>query len=1667
MKRTRKGLLLGLVMLVAAVCMLFAACGSNKIKLSFDTAGGPAVESVELNAGEAYTLPTPVWEGHSFEGWYADSAYTGSPVTAVTAEKNTTYYAKWEQMYAITLELSGGSLGGTTTLYVKEGTNVSAFMKDYVPTLQDHEFGEWLVGGTPLSAGYVLTKDGITLTAHYKVAYTVELYLQKLENGSEYERAENDYVGYEYAGAEFAPAPEVQGFSVAPHEGSVSSKVLSENASENKFTLYMNRQEFTLVLESNYPAEAGLEAERVVTGNLYGAEFELPVPFTAEGYCLVGWSPDSTGEVKYRSAYMDSVLRNATVGSDPYKTEAHGVLYAVWEKGYSDMFGGDDYIFHFAEDAEEIYLLRGGVMFAGTYSTRTEIFRFITGSGDNETIILQGKLNADGTFSYLDEDRAGFTYYYFKNGVGRDNRYRIKLDGYNGITYIDTDGTLDKESKGSYTIGEDGLYNVTYTEGPLQGQSFVYALSSGGRNGAIFMVRDEEEFGWGAIPRGTVNTTEGSRSEGTLTYYTSAYSLTLNGFGNAVYAAPSGNQSYYYLREDDVITVMNSMGVAQFEARLPTIQGRRAYLLDVTYENGAEKLKLDGMYQATYTDANGAATEGTYTLYSSMFGTLVQFFYQVSDATRTTIESRLFLARTETETVIGEDGESQRVYHYYFDEEPLSYTEYRYLEGGSILSTLITVVNDKEEGKATVYGYSATGYVPVLYGNVTEGTEEGLYVFTVTDVNEDAVLVSQPFDVASVKAFVFSTDLVISSSGSAYSVVYWYSMTTEAGTDKYDVRYTAADGSTLVTVRGFGVYTPADGEPITGVLTTSNGITSLYNAVAQEAYYFELHDDETTPTFTLLTGFVGSLNVLLANGNVSSNERLTFNGKGGAVYAVTTTGDEGSTTVEHEGTYTDTGKPTEFGLTVYQFTATDGTSFRFAIVSADGSTAYFAKFNEETNGTYTSDAGTLILDGFSFLASYTDAAGTALSGIYAVSGENVIQMIASDNRLYYFDLKSGNSFTVRDEVYGSYFYVNNRSIGELAFHFDGYGHLSGMSSSEDVTLFENGTYEKLEDGNYRLTYTLDGQPHSLVGWVGTITISSTEYNAFYALYDEIVMSYVNEEDWSVLVLDNRGNATKYNEDGTIETGNYTLVTDTMLYYVNSAGSDACIYLYDRQKRTANPIKFTERAYYTEDFAALLFTSYGFMIMDGETRYYYNVDEDGDVLLYLRDDDDPAANKYGFVEKDFFGRFTDEKEIEGKKYYRSSSMKLLFTRKEESKAKYPVPTTDNQMLSLGQLEFSPTGSAEFTDSDASIWLGEQKVDCTVSRVLLEDGTYQMYVGIQNFVFEIDVTFRGDYEDEASEYEVTAMRTERTFYSYTYLYYLLNYLMQGYVIPNTFGVITLVTEFDDTGTAGTPQATGVFGLDSGFVDSKGELISFENVGYTTEGGVYSVSCTGSDGFTYNLHFSPDNTFYSYLGLFGYRVDAFTRTETLEADGYTVTAERVLSTERINLSAGGYWTFALSKDGQEIAYDEVYIYNGTVYYFERTREEETDKILTTKLYSIVFAQRTPEDADDTVGELEPFVSVTVTLRELKVAYTQDGQGYVEYDDKGIVLYYNGSGTYLFEEKDCQYDAATGAYTLTAGSRVFTVTIDSETNVATVIESAAPSQSESGDGEETEQAD
>ena len=148
---------------------------TEKVSITFETNGGAAIAKEEVEKGSEYTLPEPTKEDGEFEGWYLNADFSGEKVEKITPETDTTVYAKWAQLYLLTLDLNGGTLSGGNTVRLKSGANVYNAVKDLQPTKTDAQFGAWTQDGTEISSSLTMPESALTLTAKYKTEYTVEI----------------------------------------------------------------------------------------------------------------------------------------------------------------------------------------------------------------------------------------------------------------------------------------------------------------------------------------------------------------------------------------------------------------------------------------------------------------------------------------------------------------------------------------------------------------------------------------------------------------------------------------------------------------------------------------------------------------------------------------------------------------------------------------------------------------------------------------------------------------------------------------------------------------------------------------------------------------------------------------------------------------------------------------------------------------------------------------------------------------------------------------------------------------------------------------------------------------------------------------------------------------------------------------------------------------------------------------------------------------------------------------------------------------------------------------------------------------------------------------------------------------------------------------------------
>lgn len=1636
MKNLTKNLLLVfLTVIVAATALLAVGCGGKKAELSFETNGVSSMETVEVKKETTYALTEPVHDTtYSFEGWYLTADFRGSPVTEVTVTEDMTVYAKWEKLYALTLNLEGGSLSKETTLYLKKGVKISDALQGYEPTKTGYKFGAWYNGDSELNKNLRMGETAVTLTAKYKVPYTVETYKQNATLTG-YDKTEE--VKYDYVGKTVKAEDALTGFALVDTENSKNSLVVSENAANNVVKAYYNRNKVSVFFNSNNPD--GSASRTVSLDAYYGVETKVPEAsyFTFAGYLLKGWA-DSTGNLLYESNFLQRKVENNNE-LDSFLFEKSMSLYAVWERGYTDIFGGVDNVFVFntkdeyGDDAKVVYLSRGGFFFEGTY-VNTPAYNIVFDINDENKLFVKTH-DASYTFVYADSNRNA-TYNRFVNGTGIDKNETLEFDNYNGVTY-----TSLSTSKGTYLVVEDEVYGevyqLTFTEGELAGSVYMAYLTKY-ENDNIFFFRNDEDVELGKLTKYAVY-------DGQLISYR-IYQVEFDGYFTAKYYSDLSDatayETYSYFRNGDTYTLYS--GQTQIVIKVTKQNGQNVYFdynktLDRTIENAdGTKLTLNGLCNLTYNDGTKELS-GIYSTASSVFGG-----YIVSAKFDNGSTSK-FLVKSYTESSETEGEEA--VVKYSFTKKLDTYKEYYYADNGTAYLAPLIVVDDEKEGWASLYGYMLLSLTERTYAKVAEGqyiaTEfsdlntGSLVVYTLTVNDADRVdpapnVYELFFDLTTVKTIVFSLD----SQTFPYSLAYWYQVTDLDGntTTLFNESYKNGDETLVMlgqrqvnnnALSSIALYTKGC-EVTLGI--TSESVTSgtskedhykktsclatFYDGRTYQ--YLELNHKDYTFVTLQHTPYVA---YDYMGGNADGTVYIFFDGKGNATYTkVTLDKDKNVTDTQTiQGKAVDTNKVSlVLEAPVFKFVSNEGEEeLSFAFIRFTNSNYVFYStynFTDELYGglEYTNEnGGYLKLDGFGYYGAYTSAEGDEYRGYYSINGNEVSLLSLTTVYRYFFFKMNGNNFAVRgDEYAGSensayIIFDNQRMVGQYIF-FDGFGNaklftFTTNDEGESVRSYidENATYT-VKDGVITVNYT-DGEARTYVGKVSTFTLSGSNYLSFeLTRTSDIIKAYVDKSEWSVLVLDDIGRAVRYHDKGETETGTYKLITETLMYYVNDAGTDACIYKFDPAKGTIILCETRPYSYYSQDLDTLTFTKYGFVIENGEFAYYYTADKDG-VTLYHYDPDGENPNDYGFVQENF-GKLDETISYKSTSYYRHGLGSLIFNRHADNADKYPVRGSQ-----IKKLEFSPVGGESYVTT-AKITLSKEGAEDSVVECYVMKDADGMHLLYDNFKFDITLNYGGT-EESNSTYAIGSMVWGNTAYAYGYISQYFYYLLFGYAPANDYGTISFINEYNEKGEVVKEYATAKFGEILGYVDSESNAFTFDEeqkYEYDSTTGNYTVTKTMADGYEYQLIFQTSTQY----GISYFMTLAFVRVENLATDDYTVTVKRVIASDRY--AVGSYWDISLKEGETAVAYTEAYIistkivsFDGGIAYVVRECDDTTGKVTKSTHYYIALTEKTDGSVEGSTDKVNLYEKVAVTKTENTVYYTEDGKRFIEvYNDNVLSL-------------------------------------------------------------------
>lgn len=1684
MKKFRVFLLLLAVVLTLG---LMAACkdtpkeptSGGQVKLTLVANDGSEAEVKSVEKAQSYTLPTPTRSGYAFSGWYLNEDLSGDAVTSVKPDADMTVYAKWEKLYTLTLDPNGGTIS-TTTLQLKAGEKLADKLASLIPTKENSRFGMWLLAGEELDADAVMGTTDMTLVAKYMTKYYIHVFLQKetLDGYTESSEVREDYA---YVGEEFTASAEITGYTVTDTNDSVSKLVISDDITKNVFRLYFNRNTYSLTFVSNYPDGSG--EQRKTERLIYGVKTALPfVTFEMDGYFLEGWALTADGEIKYSSHLMDGHLYNGTTPSvEELTADGDVTLYAVWSKGYTDLFGGSDILYVSKAEKNTVYLCRADIYFKGILNKNVILFP------DASMDFPEGRLNSDGeTFLFCDISReeVAATLYEMGAGKGLNELIKIYLDRANGITFSikkNESDTVTSDSKGEFYFDENGYMVAVFTEGEMKGQKITFVLGNitvDSQRRLAFQIRNESEIALGQILCFTVSGNQ--IVVNTDTNGNPVGDLTLNGFGVASYNQGSSTASFYYTYdvENRTITLMDSQGSVAGVLRLMEIDGKLGYMIynasiDVSYTLAdGSVLTLDGMRTATYTK-NGKTVSGFFSTKTSALGGTILSFTDADGVLHN------FMITVTTKDVLVDptnpDGDTKKEQVTTVEVLSAIYAEFYYKDSKGTYYAPLFVFDGEDFTTVTVYGYNQSKeFHKIAIGTMTYDSATGTYTFTLTQhiaLPEGVEVFNTPIDFSKVKSCV----LMLDSTATSYSIHFWLTYTDEVETVDNTVTYTGEDGSKLTIVAGLALY-EVNGKKTLGTCSVEDGLATV--AFADRTLYFDLNDEDKS--FVVYTTTTVIYYVVEKDGTINRQLYLIVDPRKGVTYNVVTVDGETKTVKSYMGTLTNTGRTSLTGFPIYSFVSdekkegTNEPAVQFEMLARTMSGKnYMFLYDKAYDGTFTSantKNGILMLDGFGFAATYTDDEGRDVIGMYQKNGDNV-QITASDGT-YNFLLKDGSCY-LRSEEYGkTYLIVDNQVFQGIYVTLDGLGGAtvfrieSGETESKVVNIDEKATYT-LKDGYILLTYKNGAAETTLNCKVGAMKSGSNVFNAIHVLHEEVIHTYVNEDDWSVLRLNSDGTAIKYLKDGAMESGTYSLITETLLYYVNDAASDAFIYVYDAENGTATPRSYTSIAYYTKELGSLLFSQYGFAIFNNNVRYYYTVDDNNNVTLYHLDENATNKNRYGYVVENF-GTLSDIKEYNGKTYYKNDGFAISFVRAEATKGLYPVLVDSQKELyaPIEKLTFAPSGSDEFSVS-GTVVINGTNYSCTVVRTIT-DGKTETYLTIGYFRFDIAISYQGTGvgSDSQSTYEVTGLSYVMTMPSYNYLYYLYYiYQMMGSSaasqFPNTYGTVTLCTEYGEDGKVTSSYLNATFGENSKYLESDGTMITTVDHAELVSLGnnYYSATFTGKDNYKYTIILT--RRAFSVFQTYGYSVYALLREETVNAnDGYQVTVSRVIASD-MNISTGAYFSFGLSKDGVALTTDNVMLNDGKLYYVVREKDEN-GKIISTAYYQLDLKEKSSEiiggEEDAKNQPLPVYESATVTKTEATTVYTADEGYYVDILPENKVLLMAQRASKDVDGKpaynsiliaECTYDAETGVYTLKA-TNDYTYTVKVTDGVATVTAEA-----------------
>ncbi|WP_341279372.1 InlB B-repeat-containing protein [Paenibacillus sp. FSL H8-0537] len=451
---------------------LYASWSRRSYTVVFNERGGTPVSSQTVGAGEMAIVPEGFTrEGHTFAGWFSDSALTKAYNFTDPVVRNISLYAKWTiNSYTVSFNNNGG--GHINSVEVIYGNKINIPSN---PGRDGYVFGGWYIDPAltelyNFKTSYVY--NDITLYAKWTVNYTVSF---ETNGGS---AVANQSVIH----GESATIPNSNKDSYA-FEGWYIDADLTEvydfkTPVTSPITLYAKwiTGSYTFTFDSNGGSSIG--GGRVPTGGKVSKPTGVYYTPRLEGYVLAGWYSDSslTSPYDFETPVTADITLYAKWVPSPWQaigspTEEYSPQYAIDSQGnlFAAFAQGSSVIVKKYENGEWIEIGNSG-------GSNVTVYGVDIGIDSNDTLYITYSLN-DGF--YVDYYTVVRKYDGFKwdtigsptNGLVNKKNPKISFDGannpyvvyssagyedrlqgvvkYDGTNWVSVSGGIDL-SKGAY-----------------------------------------------------------------------------------------------------------------------------------------------------------------------------------------------------------------------------------------------------------------------------------------------------------------------------------------------------------------------------------------------------------------------------------------------------------------------------------------------------------------------------------------------------------------------------------------------------------------------------------------------------------------------------------------------------------------------------------------------------------------------------------------------------------------------------------------------------------------------------------------------------------------------------------------------------------------------------------------------------------------------------------------------------------------------------------------------------------------------------------------------------------------------------------------------------------------------------------------------------------------